>query len=59
MRRRRQNEPRPTGGCLAQTGPPGRLYYQDWLRVMAIPAVFAIHSAKIFDYDTTDVFNVV
>jgi len=41
---------------IAQTG---RLYYLDWLRVMAILAVFFFHCAKIFDYHTTDVFNAV
>ncbi len=39
---------------IAQTG---RLYYLDWLRVMAILVVFFFHCAKIFDYHTTDVFN--
>ena len=40
-------------------GQTGRLYYLDWLRVMAILAVFFFHCAKIFDYHTTDVFNAV
>jgi peptidoglycan/LPS O-acetylase OafA/YrhL len=35
----------------------GRLYYLDWLRVLAILVVFFFHCAKIFDYHTTDVFN--
>jgi glucan biosynthesis protein C len=38
-------------------GQTGRLYYLDWLRVMAILTVFLFHCAKIFDYHTTDVFN--
>jgi glucan biosynthesis protein C len=40
-------------------GQTGRLYYLDWLRVMAILVVFFFHCAKIFDYHTTDVFNAV
>jgi surface polysaccharide O-acyltransferase-like enzyme len=40
-------------------GQTGRLYYLDWLRVMAILVVFLFHCAKIFDYHTTDVFNAV
>jgi len=40
-------------------GQTGRLYYLDWLRVVAILVVFCFHSAKIFDYHTTDVFNAV
>ncbi len=35
----------------------GRLYYLDWLRIFAILAVFFLHSAKIFDYHTTDLYN--
>ena len=35
----------------------GRLYYLDWLRIVAILAVFLLHSAKIFDYHTTDLYN--
>jgi glucan biosynthesis protein C len=37
----------------------GRLYYLDWFRVFAILLVFLVHCSKIFDYDTTVVFNVV
>lgn len=37
----------------------GRLYYLDWLRVLAILVVFFLHCAKIFDYHTTDVYNAV
>jgi glucan biosynthesis protein C len=40
-------------------GQTGRLYYLDWLRVMAILVVFFFHCAKIFDYHTTDLFNAV
>jgi peptidoglycan/LPS O-acetylase OafA/YrhL len=40
-------------------GETGRLYYLDWLRVLAILMVFFFHCAKIFDYHTTDVFNAV
>ncbi len=40
-------------------GRTDRLYYLDWLRVMAILVVFLFHSAKIFDYHTTDVINAV
>jgi len=36
-----------------------RLYYLDWLRVMAILIVFLFHCAKIFDYHATDVFSAV
>ena len=36
-----------------------RLYYLDWLRVMAILVVFFFHCAKIFDYHTTDLFSAV
>jgi peptidoglycan/LPS O-acetylase OafA/YrhL len=36
-----------------------RLYYLDWLRVIAILIVFLFHCAKIFDYHTTDVFSAV
>ncbi len=38
---------------------PERLYYLDWLRVMAILAVFVLHTAKIFDYHTYDLYNAV
>jgi glucan biosynthesis protein C len=41
------------------TGQTSRLYYLDWLRVLAILVVFFFHCAKIFDYHTTDVFNAV
>jgi len=37
----------------------GRLYYLDWLRVIAILVVFLFHCAKIFDYHTTDIYNTV
>jgi len=37
--------------------PSGRLYYLDWLRVIAILIVLLVHSSKIFDYHTTVVFN--
>lgn len=40
-------------------GQAGRVYYLDWLRVIAILAVFFFHCAKIFDYHTTDVYNTV
>lgn len=36
-----------------------RLYYLDWFRVFAILVVFLIHCGKIFDYDTTVVYNAV
>lgn len=36
-----------------------RLYFLDWLRVFAILVVFLVHCSKIFDYDTTVVFNTV
>jgi len=36
-----------------------RLYYLDWLRVLAILAVLFLHCSKIFDYHTTVVFNTV
>ena len=36
-----------------------RLYYLDWSRVFAILLVFLVHCSKIFDYDTTVVFNTV
>jgi glucans biosynthesis protein C len=34
-----------------------RLYFIDWLRILAILTVFLLHSAKIFDYHTTVVVN--
>ena len=40
-------------------GRAGRLYYLDWLRVLAILVVFFFHCAKIFDYHTTGVYNTV
>jgi len=40
-------------------GQAGRLYYLDWLRVLAILVVFFFHCAKIFDYHTTGVYNAV
>jgi peptidoglycan/LPS O-acetylase OafA/YrhL len=43
-------------GHITQTE---RLYYLDWLRVFAILLVFLVHCSKIFDYDTTVVFNTV
>jgi glucan biosynthesis protein C len=36
-----------------------RLYYLDWLRVLAILSVLFLHCGKIFDYHTTVVFNTV
>ena len=39
------------------SGRAGRLYYLDWLRVLAILVVFFFHCAKIFDYHTTGVYN--
>ena len=36
-----------------------RLYYLDWLRVLAILSVLLLHCGKIFDYHTTVVFNTV
>ena len=36
-----------------------RLYYLDWLRIIALLTVFFLHCAKIFDYHTTDLFNTV
>jgi len=36
-----------------------RLYYLDWLRVFAILSVLFFHCGKIFDYNTTVVFNTV
>jgi len=36
-----------------------QLYYLDWFRVFAILLVFLVHCSKIFDYDTTVVFNTV
>jgi glucan biosynthesis protein C len=38
---------------------PDRLYYLDWLRVLAILSVLFLHCGKIFDYHTTVVFNTV
>ena len=43
-------------GHITQTE---RLYYLDWFRVSAILLVFLVHCSKIFDYDTTVVFNTV
>lgn len=40
-------------------GQAGRLYYLDWLRVLAILVVFFFHCAKIFDYHTTGIYNAV
>jgi peptidoglycan/LPS O-acetylase OafA/YrhL len=37
----------------------GRLYYLDWLRVLATLVVFLIHCSKIFDYHTGVVFNTI
>ena len=36
-----------------------RLYFLDWLRVLAILIVFFVHCGKIFDYHTTVVVNTV
>ena len=36
-----------------------RLYFLDWLRVLAILIVFFVHCSKIFDYHTTVVVNTV
>jgi len=36
-----------------------RLYFLDWIRVLAILLVFLVHCSKIFDYHTTVVFNTV
>ena len=43
-------------GHVTQTD---RLYYLDWLRVLAILSVLFLHCGKIFDYHTTVVFNTV
>ena len=40
-------------------GRADRLYYLDWLRILAILVVFFFHCAKIFDYHTTGVYNTV
>ncbi|MFH2130310.1 MAG: acyltransferase family protein [bacterium] len=50
------------GTAAFQNGNPardsaGRLYYLDWLRVLAILLVFLVHCSKIFDIHTTVVFN--
>ncbi len=37
---------------------PGRLYYLDWFRVLAILAVFLHHCGKIFDYRETGLYNI-
>ena len=51
----------PLANGLSDGGKPvataGRLHYLDWLRIVAILAVFCIHCAKIFDYHTTGVHN--
>ena len=39
--------------------PSGRLYYLDWLRILAILLVLLVHCGKIFDYHTSVVFNAV
>ena len=41
-----------------KTAQSRRLYYIDWLRVIAILLVFLIHSSKIFDYHTEVVANI-
>ena len=41
----------------ADLDPAGRLYYLDWLRVLAIIFVLLIHSSKFFDYHTSVLFN--
>ena len=38
-------------------GQEGRFHYLDWLRVMAILAVFFVHCAKIFDYHSIGVVH--
>ncbi len=37
--------------------PRDRLYYLDWLRVMAILTVFFHHVGKFFDYDSFTLYN--
>jgi glucan biosynthesis protein C len=44
---------------ISDTNKPARLYYLDWLRVLAILSVFFLHTAKIFDYHTYDLYNAV
>lgn len=39
--------------------PETRLYYLDWLRIMAILAVFLHHVSKFFDFDTNPLSNTV
>jgi hypothetical protein len=46
-------------GADTADGASGRLYYLDWLRVLAILSVFVLHCGKIFDYQTQVVFNTV
>jgi hypothetical protein len=44
-------------GADTADGASGRLYYLDWLRVLAILSVFVLHCGKIFDYQTQVVFK--
>lgn len=53
-----QNEPFPRTEA-SQVPQEGRLYYLDWLRVLAILVVFFHHCAKLFDYHTFTIYNAV
>ena len=53
-----QNQP----SIFAENGkatPRDRLYFLDWLRVVAILLVLLVHCSKFFDYHTAVVFNAV
>jgi hypothetical protein len=36
---------------------PDRLYFVDWLRVLAMSAIFLYHNAKVFDFDEWHIKN--
>jgi hypothetical protein len=37
---------------------PARLYFLDWLRVLAMLAIFMYHNSKIFDFDEWHIKNI-
>ncbi|MCF8032940.1 MAG: acyltransferase family protein [Desulfarculaceae bacterium] len=43
--------------AVSPTPPGARLYYLDWLRVIAILFVFLHHCAKFYDYHTFTIYD--
>ena len=51
------NQPKRSGSPAGAAQKPERLYYLDWLRVLAILTVFIFHSTRFFDLEDWHVKN--